>query len=273
MNKDDQKFMDEISEFIDSLDETMYFNIPIQDAIDLNVLPKLTISLCESFNFDKIYFNKEDASYFQNFKNEKVFEYAFTKLNHEYTKFTWDHDNLELSTRIQFSAIFLWMGAGINLIGKNPDDYTKYKNHLMLNLIQFSSLGNVFSRVLSGIIETLEKERKPILKMLQMDLQVIFDSYTRIESTKKQSKSNKKNETLAYRVALLHEIEFFKLDKIKRLNKTQQRMVVMKLIGGTDRQVKGNINVLNPDSLDDRLRYTSFSFENEVRKFVNNQPI
>ena len=84
----------------------------------------------------------------------------------------------------------------------------------------------------------------------------------------KSQKEELKEKSLPYKIALLDKIGFFNLPSIKNLTKANQRKVVIKLIEGTDRQIKGNINVLNYKSLDDRIRYTSFSYEEEVSKFL-----
>lgn len=73
-----------------------------------------------------------------------------------------------------------------------------------------------------------------------------------------------------YKIALLNEIGFFDLPKLKSLTQEKQIEIIMNLIGGTSRQIKGNMNVLNPHSKEDRIRYTSFIYESEVAKFIEN---
>jgi hypothetical protein len=75
---------------------------------------------------------------------------------------------------------------------------------------------------------------------------------------------------IPYKIALLYEIGFFKLDTIKKLTKENQFNIITKLTGGTHRTIKGNVNVLDPNSNEDRIKYTSNNFLNEVKNYLNN---
>lgn len=113
---------------------------------------------------------------------------------------------------------------------------------------------------------------KNVFHDVRLNLTVKLQSFETLLSTKNKEQDQKKEKQndLPYKIALLKEIGFFDLPLLKNLNATKQREVVKQLIGGSDRQIKGNINVLNRDSLEDRLRYTSFAYEDEVKKFVSN---
>ena len=92
------------------------------------------------------------------------------------------------------------------------------------------------------------------------------------EITKNEKQSNINiDKKIPYKIALLNEIGFFDLPAIKELNREKQRGLLNILIGGTDRQLKGNINVLNPNSIDNRIRYTSFTHEKDVKKYLKSQ--
>lgn len=87
------------------------------------------------------------------------------------------------------------------------------------------------------------------------------------EETEQKQGTEKKE--IPYKIALLNEIGFFELPAVKNMTKVKQRELIQQLIGGTDRQIKGNINVLNPHSLDDRTRYTSGQYEETVKQLIS----
>ncbi|MGY5846625.1 hypothetical protein ACW6QP_04335 [Salegentibacter sp. HM20] len=78
------------------------------------------------------------------------------------------------------------------------------------------------------------------------------------------------NIPLPFKIALLDELGVFNSPKLKKLPQKKQREIIMMLIGGTDRQIKGNIAVLNPNSNEDRIRYTSYNYFEKVRKIFMN---
>lgn len=87
-----------------------------------------------------------------------------------------------------------------------------------------------------------------------------------LESTKEEIEQEEKT---PYKIALLKELGFFELDKIKRLSKENSFKVVQKLIGGTLRTIKGNVNVLNEDSKEDRNKYTSNNHLEEIKNYLD----
>ena len=76
-------------------------------------------------------------------------------------------------------------------------------------------------------------------------------------------------EKTPYKIALLKELGFFELDKIKKLSKENQYKVIQKLIGGTLRTLKGNVLVLNPESKENRSQYTSNNHIEEAKNYLN----
>jgi len=86
------------------------------------------------------------------------------------------------------------------------------------------------------------------------------------ETTKEEIEQEEKT---PYKIALLKELGFFELDKIKKLSKENSFKVIQKLIGGTPRTIKGNINVLNESSLEDRNKYTSNNHIEEVKNYLD----
>jgi hypothetical protein len=55
----------------------------------------------------------------------------------------------------------------------------------------------------------------------------------------------------------INELGFFKLDAIKKLTKRNQFKIIGSLTGATHRTIKGNVNVLDANSNEDRIKYTS----------------
>ncbi len=71
-----------------------------------------------------------------------------------------------------------------------------------------------------------------------------------------------------YKIALLKELGFFSLPAIKAMNKTNQFEVIKELIGGSTRAIKGNVNVLEPKSEENPLRYTSNEHIENVKNLI-----
>jgi len=148
-----------------------------------------------------------------------------------------------------------------NFINK---DFFSYDLNLKLGLIEayiefFELKKNKYpqSELFSGIINDLRIQKNNIL---------VLNEKTGATSLEQEKE---KTNNLPYKIALLNEIGFFDLPLIKNLTATKKIEVIKQLIGGTDRQIKGNINVLKPQSMDNRTRYTSFTYEDEVKKFVS----
>ncbi len=76
---------------------------------------------------------------------------------------------------------------------------------------------------------------------------------------------------IPYKIALLKELDFFSLPAIKAMNKTKQFEVIKELIGGSTRAIKGNVNVLDPYSNEDRTRYTTNDHLEKVKEYLQKQ--
>ncbi|WP_395052214.1 hypothetical protein [Flavobacterium sp.] len=71
-------------------------------------------------------------------------------------------------------------------------------------------------------------------------------------------------------IAMLHEIGFFNLDKVKNLSLTSQYEIISIITGNQNiRSIKGNVSVLTDYSNENRARYTSNTHLEEMRKKLN----
>jgi hypothetical protein len=111
------------------------------------------------------------------------------------------------------------------------------------------------------------KERKVILDTERKVNLLLENSNTEDQNTKSDSEEVEK--PLPYKIALLQELGFFELDKIKKLTKENTFKVIQKLTGGTHRTIKGNVNVLNYDSNEDRAKYTSNNYTDDVKNYLD----
>lgn len=102
------------------------------------------------------------------------------------------------------------------------------------------------------------------------ELMILKNSLKALSSVKQDSQDLEKEKPLPFKIALLSEMGFLETPKFKKLTQDRQAKLLKILIGGSERQVKGNIRVLDPNSKDDRLRYTSNSYLEEVKTYLNN---
>jgi hypothetical protein len=77
--------------------------------------------------------------------------------------------------------------------------------------------------------------------------------------------------SLPYKIALLHEIGFFDLPKLLAVDIGKREKIIKSLIGGNERDIRGNIAVLKPQSKDSRLKYTSNDHLEDVAKLFKNR--
>lgn len=87
---------------------------------------------------------------------------------------------------------------------------------------------------------------------------------------KKGNPKKRKPISLPHQIALLNELGFFELDKIKHLPKEKVFELTAKLLNADQRGVKGNYAVLDPNSIQDSRRYTSVQYMEQVKKYINN---
>lgn len=100
---------------------------------------------------------------------------------------------------------------------------------------------------------------------------VINDMQLSKNITNETGEKSEKITSLPLQIALLHEIGFFELEKIKNLNKDQREKIISILLNRTDtRGIRGNINVLNDQSKEDALKYTSHKKTNDAKEILKN---
>ena len=276
MDKTYIKLIEQTKKYINSLDENDYFKISLEDAEKLGILPKLTENLCRGLSLDLIYFNKNDALYF-NHKIDKegkirfspeVLRYFFENL-HDPIKFSWDSQDENLTFKIYLTSFFLWISKGIDMIAtSNGKDYASFKNEIFAKMLQFSSNNDIMIFFINEIISFLKTNLNDNsnLKLFQLDIQTIFNTYNKIHENELLKVDDSKS--ISYKIALLNEIGFFQLDSIKNLTKENQIEIVQKLLGGTTRYIKGNINILGDASNEDGLKYTSHKHIEGVKKYL-----
>jgi hypothetical protein len=75
--------------------------------------------------------------------------------------------------------------------------------------------------------------------------------------TEENEPKPKINTSCSVQVALLKELGFFDLPSIKEMSSAQKEYIISRLLNKSERDVRGNINALNPDSGEDLSKYTS----------------
>lgn len=99
------------------------------------------------------------------------------------------------------------------------------------------------------------------------DLQIQLNRLKPINSD--LAKTKKKATSLPYQIALLNELGFFELDKLKNLPQDKVYQLTAKLLNADKRGVSGNHRVLDPNSNEDVKRYTSYNYMDEVKKYLD----
>ena len=117
------------------------------------------------------------------------------------------------------------------------------------------------NRVSNIKVRLNEKKWIRELKILKISLKQLAE--VEINTTEKDT-----NYSLAYKIALLNELGFFDIPTVRQLSNNKQDEIIKILTGGSTRQIRGNIRVLDPKSTEDRLRYTSFSYMDKVKKLL-----
>jgi hypothetical protein len=135
---------------------------------------------------------------------------------------------------------------------------------------------DIFGDVDSNIIELLRFSFIKILAFLELEKNNILNTneLKRVQeqqfgSAQPKETINETEQKLPYKITLLNELGFFKLDAIKKLTKENQFKIISSLTGGTHRTVKGNVNVLDPNSNEDRIKYTSNNYTDEVKMYLD----
>lgn len=97
---------------------------------------------------------------------------------------------------------------------------------------------------------------------------VMLQFKTAVKLPENFQKSTGTKSSIPFKIALCHELGFLNTPEFKSLNNNRKREVLQILIGGSDRQIKGNLAVLNPRSNDNPSRYTAHQYLGQVRKFL-----
>ncbi|KRB54706.1 hypothetical protein [Flavobacterium sp. Root186] len=117
----------------------------------------------------------------------------------------------------------------------------------------------------------LEFRKKYTLKEKKEDSLLLKFYKTKLKSLASKLPINEQEPEVKtpYKIALLAEIGFFNLSVIKKLSNENKYKIVQQLIGGTLRSVKGNILVLNPESNEDRTKYTANNHSEDVKDYLD----
>ncbi|OQD44028.1 hypothetical protein BUL40_00280 [Croceivirga radicis] len=112
---------------------------------------------------------------------------------------------------------------------------------------------------------------KNISKYILLDYVIDYSkNIGHIHSNNVVLEEKKPKTNLPYQIALLNELGFFENEIIKKIPKQKQYQLISKLLGTSERQVKGNVLVLSPISREDRMRYTSYAYIDSVKKYIQN---
>lgn len=118
-------------------------------------------------------------------------------------------------------------------------------------------LENKFLKFRQQYISKENREESMSSKFYNIKLRCLPNIETTAEEIEQEEKT-------PYKIALLKELGFFELDRIKKNSKENVFKIIQKLTGGTVRTIKGNVNVLNEESKEDRSKYTSNNHIEEV---------
>ncbi len=123
------------------------------------------------------------------------------------------------------------------------------------------------------ISQLLEREKLRISQNRQRLINEIEDLEIRKSRLPQQIEKGNEEEVekgIPYKIALLNEIGFFELEAIKSLTKENQFKIINQLTGSPTRTIKGNVNILrNINSNEDNTKYTSNSYVDEVKNYLN----
>jgi hypothetical protein len=143
----------------------------------------------------------------------------------------------------------------------------------------------VANYILKGFDKTHKKEFDADLKMQLLEFRKKYilkeknEDSLRLKFYKAKlqnlpTKEFKKEETeieekIPFKIALLDELGFFDLPKIKNKSKESQYKIIQKIIEADLRTIKGNVLVLNPESKEDRSKYTSNNHLENTRNYLD----
>lgn len=125
--------------------------------------------------------------------------------------------------------------------------------------------------------KSLSLEDTPIYRLLNEKLNPNFYTNTNYEDFDfdEPEKIEEKSYSLPIVIALLNEIGFFELEKIKNLSPTSLAKIIAIIQSKdlnnktTNRAISGNIRVLNPNNKEDGFKYTSHKHAQKVKALLN----
>lgn len=97
---------------------------------------------------------------------------------------------------------------------------------------------------------------------------VMLQFKTAVKIPEKNLPVPKAETSIPFKIALCHELGFLNTKQFQSLTNSRKCEVLQLLIGGTNRQIKGNLAVLNPNSNDNPSRYTAHQYLGKVRKLL-----
>ena len=178
-----------------------------------------------------------------------------------------------------------------SLLEQNKDYYT-FKNLMyeVFNRYPTKEEMEIYNKFVEGIQEDNSnndksdnceeyEDKSPITTQYDIFIDVVSNyRFFELEKVKSLNKSKQKKlirliveKPTAYSVVMLQYIGYFdELKRVYRLSKEQSFEHVGKAINASKRIVKGNFNVLNPNSKEDVFTYNSRSYVDEVEKDYKN---
>jgi hypothetical protein len=209
---------------------------------------KLKDHLEKYIDYDELHFIESELMFFVNCyvtADIKLIENEYSEVNH-------GDGCVDYFTRLEYGIDYSGIKGSANTIVHNEiiDFNDETSETGLYDLVRCEQLKVTFSKILSYLNDKKEQ------------LTTQPQQTEPINETEPEQK-------LPYKIALLHELGFFKLDAIKKLTKEKQYKVIGALTGGTHRTIKGNVLVLDPESNDDRMKYTSNNYTDEVKNYLN----
>jgi hypothetical protein len=204
-----------------------------------------------------------------NIKDEKVIDF-FSDPFHQLTY------KVDYNKRI----VLITQSSLVNISETNTFDFSETE-HVSLLGKELYEQGRIFEKY--DIVEFDDFE-KYMEKYMQLNSTLIeklcefikfeyfVDYLDRLKSNQEVNHNifTHKKTNLPYQIALLNELGFFEMEKIKNLPQDKTYQVLAKLLNVDKRGVSGNHRVLNPHSDEDRKRYTSYNYMDEVKKYLDN---
>lgn len=204
------------------------------------------------FDYVKKAFYFKLNSYLDNEKKIKYLKKLYRRDYHELT----NNNEILIFFGEEYNGFSSWKELVLECL-----DSTTIKEHLKEHIKTF---GN-------GIIETWSR-----YKSLKFLTDLYLEEIEKLEYPPNihANKNEAEKMSTPKSIAMLHAVGFFKLEKIKNLSE-QSRHIIIAIILKKDynnpnvlREIRGNCNVLNENSNEDRSRFTSFKHNKKMEDFL-----